>query len=114
MAPIASAWRSCILIADEVTDDAEQRLRALEATNDGFVLAEKDLELRGPGEFFGRQQSGLPELRLASLLHDLQVLEMAQAEAMELFKVDPELTAVENRLLRERVAQFWEQAGDVS
>jgi ATP-dependent DNA helicase RecG len=104
----------CILIADEVTDDAEQRLRALEATNDGFVLAEKDLELRGPGEFFGRQQSGLPELRLASLLHDLQVLEMAQAEAMELFKVDPELTAVENRLLRERVAQFWEQAGDVS
>jgi ATP-dependent DNA helicase RecG len=104
----------CILIADEVSDDAEQRLRALEATNDGFVLAEKDLELRGPGEFFGRQQSGLPELRLASLLHDLQVLEMAQAEAMELFKVDPELTAAENRLLRERVAQFWEQAGDVS
>ncbi len=75
----------CILIADEVTSDAEQRLIALEATNDGFVLAEKDLELRGPGEFFGRQQSGLPELRLASLLHDLSVLEMAQAEAVESF-----------------------------
>lgn len=104
----------CILIADEVTSDAEQRLMALEATNDGFVLAEKDLELRGPGEFFGRQQSGLPELRLASLLHDFQVLEMAQSEAAELFKVDPELTAADNRLLRERVAQFWEHAGDVS
>ena len=104
----------CILIADEVSGDAEQRLKALEETNDGFVLAEKDLELRGPGEFFGRQQSGLPELRLASLLHDLDILEMAQAEATEMFKVDPALEAPENRLLRERVAQFWEHAGDIS
>ncbi|MEZ4516654.1 MAG: ATP-dependent DNA helicase RecG [Chloroflexota bacterium] len=104
----------CVLIADEVSGDAEERLRALEETNDGFVLAEKDLEIRGPGEFFGRKQSGLPELPLASLLHDLQVLEMAQAEAADIFTSDPDLAAPENRLLRERVAQFWEHAGDIS
>lgn len=104
----------CILIADEVSNDAEQRLGALEETNDGFVLAERDLELRGPGEFFGRRQSGLPELKLASLLHDVDVMVQAQEEAAELFKVDPALEAPEHRLLRDLVAQFWQSAGDIS
>ncbi len=104
----------CILIADEVSNDAEQRLGALEETNDGFILAERDLELRGPGEFFGRRQSGLPELKLASLLHDMDVMVQAQTEAVELFKVDPALEAPEHRLLRDLVAQFWQSAGDIS
>jgi len=104
----------CILIAEDVSADAEQRLAALEATNDGFVLAERDLELRGPGEFFGRRQSGLPELRLASLLHDVEVLDMAQEEAATLFAVDPQLAWAEHRLLRERLEQFWAQAADAS
>jgi len=104
----------CILIAEDVSADAEQRLAALEATNDGFVLAERDLELRGPGEFFGRRQSGLPELRLASLLHDIEVLEMAQEEAAALFAVDLQLAWPEHRLLRERLEQFWAQAADAS
>jgi ATP-dependent DNA helicase RecG len=104
----------CILIAEDVTADAEQRLAALEATNDGFILAERDLELRGPGEFFGRRQSGLPELRLASLLHDVEVLDMAQEEAAALFAADPELEWPEHSALRERLEDFWEQTADAS
>ncbi len=103
----------CVLIADESTADAEKRLTALEDTNDGFLLAEKDLELRGPGEFFGRRQSGLPELRLASLL-DLPLLEKAQQEAMDLFAADPDLSLPEHELLREQLDRFWSEAGDVS
>jgi ATP-dependent DNA helicase RecG len=104
----------CILIAEDVTSEAEQRLAALEATNDGFVLAERDLELRGPGEFFGRRQSGLPELRLASLLHDVEVLKMVQEEAADLFAADPQLEQPEHRVLRQRLDAFWAESADPS
>ena len=103
----------CILIADEGTSEAEQRLRALEKSNDGFMLAEKDMELRGPGQFFGRRQSGLPELQLASLL-DMEMLQIAQEEAVKLYESDPQLQQDDHSFLRERVAHFWEKAGDVS
>lgn len=103
----------CLLLSDSATDEASQRLTALEQTNDGFQLAETDLRLRGPGEFFGRRQSGLPELRLASLL-DAPMLALARAESQRLFAEDPDLTQPEYQALRERVAQFWEQAADVS
>ncbi len=103
----------CVLIADESTGDAEKRLTALEDTNDGFLLAEKDLELRGPGEFFGRRQSGLPELRMASLL-DLPLLKMSQLEASKLFGDDPDLSLPEHDLLREQLNLFWRDAGDAS
>ncbi|MDT8305237.1 MAG: ATP-dependent DNA helicase RecG [Anaerolineae bacterium] len=103
----------CLLVSDAASLDAEERLQALEQTNDGFQLAEKDLELRGPGEFFGRRQSGMPELRLASLL-DLQLLELARGEAQALFAEDPELEPEELAALREQVRVFWEEAGDVS
>lgn len=103
----------CILIADDSSGDAEARLRALEQTNDGFQLAERDLEIRGPGEFFGRKQSGLPELQLASLLN-MEVLEAAREEAIALFAEDPYLQQPEHALLQEQVSHFWEDAGDVS
>jgi ATP-dependent DNA helicase RecG len=103
----------CLLISDSETGDAEERLSALEKTNDGFVLAEKDLEIRGPGEFFGRRQSGLPELQLASLL-DMNMLEIAQTEAKALFEADPLLEQPEHQLLNERIAKFWANAGDFS
>ena len=103
----------CILIADEGTSEAEQRLQALEKSNDGFVLAEKDLELRGPGEFFGRRQSGLPELKMASLL-DMEMLQIAREEAVKLYQADPQLQQDDHKMLRERVTRFWEKAGDVS
>lgn len=104
----------CILIAEDASNEAEQRLIALEETNDGFILAERDLELRGPGEFFGRRQSGLPELRFASLLHDMEILIMAQEDAAALFDADPDLEAPDHQLLGDQVRQFWEQASDIS
>ena len=103
----------CMLVADAASGDAEQRLQALEQSNDGFALAEKDLEIRGPGQFFGRQQSGLPELKLASLL-DSQLLEMARDEAQRIFAADPLLQRPEHAALHEKVADFWQDAGDVS
>jgi ATP-dependent DNA helicase RecG len=103
----------CLLVADGGSADAEERMRALEQTNDGFALAEKDLSLRGPGQFFGRQQSGLPELRMASLL-DMAMVELAREEAVALFNEDPYLQQPEHAPLRQRVEQFWADAGDVS
>lgn len=103
----------CILIADSSSPEAEERLQALEQTNDGFVLAEKDLEIRGPGQFFGRRQSGIPELKLASLL-DMETLQQARAVAETVFTTDPTLAAPEHQYLKERIAQFWEDAGDIS
>lgn len=108
-----SAQSYCILVTDSSSPEAEERLRALEQTNDGFALAEKDLEIRGPGEFFGHRQSGLPELQLASLL-DMSMVEAARAEATTLFAADPTLSLPEHQLLQERVTRFWEQASDVS
>ena len=103
----------CLLIADSETDIAADRLKALEDTNDGFVLAEKDLEIRGPGEFFGRRQSGLPELQQASLL-DMELLEITQKEARALFAEDPLLEKPEHQLLKDTVSRFWEHAADIS
>jgi ATP-dependent DNA helicase RecG len=103
----------CLLLADSTTPEAEERLSALEATNDGFVLAEKDLELRGPGEFFGTRQSGLPDLRLASI-SDVVTLEEARKEAQALFEQDISLEDPDHRLLARKVDQFWSGLGDVS
>lgn len=103
----------CLLVSDAGTAVAEERLTALEQTNDGFELAEKDLELRGPGEFFGRRQSGLPELQLASLL-DMDMLELTQREARALLADDPDLAKPEHQQLNDALARFWERAGDVS
>jgi ATP-dependent DNA helicase RecG len=101
----------CILLADSITPEAEERLTAMAETNDGFVLAQKDLELRGPGEFFGTRQSGLPDLKMADVL-DLQTLEQARSEAHKLFEQDPLLEAPDHRLLAWRVDQFWSAGRD--
>jgi ATP-dependent DNA helicase RecG len=109
----------CLLVSDTTSPDDPQtratweRLRAIEDTQNGFVLAEKDLELRGPGDFLGKRQSGLPTLRLASL-SNIRVLEQARAEAQNIFRDDPPLARPEHRLLKERVARFWQGEGDLS
>jgi ATP-dependent DNA helicase RecG len=103
----------CILLSDITTDVSEERLRAIEDTQDGFKLAERDLEMRGPGDFFGTRQSGLPELKLASL-GDTPLLELARREAQELFAEDPSLAFPDHRLLARRVHQFWGGEGDLS
>jgi ATP-dependent DNA helicase RecG len=103
----------CLLLADSSNVASDERLKAIETTDDGFKLAEKDLELRGPGEFFGTRQSGLPDLRLAKLT-DIRLLELAREQAEKLFNADQGLKSPENRLLAERVARFWSGEGDVS
>jgi len=103
----------CILMADVTTDVSEERLRAIEETQDGFKLAEKDLEMRGPGDFFGTRQSGLPELKLASL-GDTPLLELARREAQGLFAEDPTLSHPDHCLLARQVDEFWSGEGDLS
>lgn len=103
----------CVLVSDSKSADSAERLTALEQTNDGFELAEKDLELRGPGEFFGRRQSGLPELQMASLF-DTELLETARSEAQALVERDPDLEARDHAGLKAQMSRFWENAGDIS
>lgn len=103
----------CLLLADNTSAEAEARLQALERTQDGFALAEEDLKLRGPGEFFGTRQSGLPDLKVAKL-SDVHVLEQARAEAAELFRQDPELSRPEHAALAAQVREFWRGEGDLS
>jgi ATP-dependent DNA helicase RecG len=109
----------CLLLSDAASpDDPDtrttwERLKAIQETQDGFVLAEKDLELRGPGDFVGVRQSGLPALQLAKL-SDVGTLEMARHEAQLLFEQDPSLTRQEHQQLRGQVARFWQGHGDLS
>jgi len=103
----------CLLLADHPTAAGQQRLSVIETTQDGFKLAEEDLKLRGPGDFFGTRQAGLPDLKVATLA-DTKVLELARREAQAIFRDDPRLQAPEHRLLAEKVREFWSHAGEVS
>ena len=95
----------CILISDNRNEEARQRLKILTKTNDGFRLAEEDLRLRGPGDFFGVRQHGLPGLRVADLGCDAQLLQSAQKSAERLLSQDPELSR--SLALRARVAELF-------
>lgn len=104
----------CLLLSDAPTDMGEQRLQIIESTQDGFELADEDLKMRGPGEFFGTRQSGLPDLKVARL-SDVGVLKEARAVAKEIFQEDPDLSLPQNRLLARRLAEFWRRGkGDLS
>ncbi len=90
----------CILLANPRTEDARKRLEALTETVDGFAIAEEDLEIRGPGEFFGTRQHGLPEIRFGNIVSDMDIMEQARKAAFELIHSDPNLTAPEHKLLK--------------
>lgn len=92
----------CILVSDAQTEDSIQRLNCLQETSDGFALAEKDLALRGPGEFFGTRQHGLPDLKLANLMQDYDILEQARRDADVLIKQGQPLPEQLTALLKER------------
>ena len=96
----------CLLLAyHPFSEDAKRRLNAMESTSDGFKIAEEDLLIRGPGEFFGTRQSGIPDLRLANIVRDIGLLETARKEAFDLVDADPELKKYP--LLREALRTKW-------
>ncbi len=90
---------SCFLFANPTSEEAKKRLRILTKTTDGFVISEEDLKLRGPGDFFGTKQSGVPFFQMADLIRDTSILMEARKEAVRILASDPELTSTENRLL---------------
>ncbi len=94
----------CLLLSDDPSQTAQQRLKLLEEINDGFALAEADLKLRGPGDYFGTRQSGLPEFQAADF-SDVKLIETARQEAMSLLDADPGLAKPEHEALRDAVAR---------
>jgi len=99
----------CMLLAENPSEVGRERLGVIENVQDGFILAEEDLKMRGPGEFFGTRQSGLPDLRMAKL-SDVKILELARNEAIQLFQVDPGLKKPEHQPLASEMARVWPQA----
>lgn len=103
----------CLLLADKLSDEAQQRLEALERTNNGFELAEEDLKLRGPGEFFGTRQSGLPDMRFVKL-SDTRLLETARREAKLILDEDSTLETSKYQQLHKNLNKFWEARSDIN
>lgn len=97
----------CILINESMNPISRERMRILQASNDGFKISEKDLELRGPGEFFGTRQHGLPELKVANLIRDIDILKRAQIDAQEIITKDPELKTEANYKLKEKIDEIF-------
>jgi ATP-dependent DNA helicase RecG len=96
----------CLLLAENPTAYGQERLKAIEEIDNGFLLAEKDLQLRGPGEFFGTRQSGMPDLKMARLT-DTILLEKARREAIKLFQYDPDLSLPEHKFLAMEFKRVW-------
>ncbi|MGH2350897.1 MAG: ATP-dependent DNA helicase RecG [Chloroflexota bacterium] len=103
----------CLLLSDSPGAEENPRLRAVVANHDGFALAEEDLKLRGPGEFFGTRQSGLPDLKVAKL-SDVAVLEAARRQAQAICERDPDLERPEHAALRTQVDAFWRTADEAA
>ncbi|MBM7659400.1 ATP-dependent DNA helicase RecG [Bacillus mesophilus] len=93
----------CILLADPKSETGKERMRIMTETNDGFVLSEKDLELRGPGDFFGRKQSGVPEFKVADMIHDYRALEVARQDAVQLIQSKVFWEGQDYKYLREMI-----------
>lgn len=95
----------CVLLADPKTDEGTERMMSMTEINDGFRLAEKDLELRGPGDFFGKKQSGLPDFKMADLVHDYRTLEVARQDAAVIIYDDAFWVDAEYKHLREMLEE---------
>ena len=97
----------CILLADPKGDDGKARLNVMVKTQNGFEIAEHDLQLRGPGEFYGTRQSGMPDFRLADLINDIDVIAVAREAAQEIIEADPTLEWPEHQALERGLQRFW-------
>lgn len=99
----------CFLMAmDKPGEEAKRRLKVMVQSADGFHIAEKDLEIRGPGDFIGTRQSGLPDLRIANIIRDQELLQAARDEAFSLVENDPEIKSAENQNLRKALSAKWQ------
>ena len=96
-----------MLITDNVNETTKKRLKIVSSTNDGFRISEEDLKLRGPGDFFGDKQHGLPKLKIADMSQDMNVLKTAQITARKITGDDPLLEKPENKGLRELVDRLF-------
>ena len=103
----------CILFCSSHGEVAKERMKVMCSTNDGFKISERDLEIRGPGEFFGTKQHGLPEMKIANFFTDMDILKESQAAAAEILKADPGLSLPENRGLKEAVNRTFKKVGGV-
>ena len=102
----------CILINYSKNKIARERMKILQESTDGFIISEKDLEIRGPGEFFGTRQHGLPELKIANLFTDIKILKVVQKEALEIMKTDPYLEKKEHQNLKKQISNMFKDLGD--
>lgn len=102
----------CILMADPKSETGKERMRIMSETTDGFELSEKDLELRGPGDFFGKKQSGMPEFKVADMVHDYRALETARKDAADLVQADAFWTDPEYKELRQTLIDSGVLGGD--
>ena len=103
----------CIMFGDINSGVAKERMKVMCETNDGFKISEKDLEIRGPGEFFGTRQHGLPEMRIGNFFTDMDVLKETQEAAAEILKEDPLLESEKYSGLKKSVQREFERIGEV-
>ena len=102
----------CVLFSNSKSDETKRRLKAMTSTNDGFKIAQEDLELRGPGDFFGERQHGLPSLKVADLKCDIELMHLARRAADRLLQSDPDLTAAEHQGIAEKIKDLFDTASD--
>ncbi len=105
------AASSCVLISDAVNEEAQRRLRVMTRTSDGFKIADEDLQMRGPGDFFGSRQHGLPEMKIADMLSQTKLMHEASDCAERLLAADPLLSSAPHAALRQAVEQLYAQVG---
>jgi ATP-dependent DNA helicase RecG len=104
----------CILAADGKSgEDARKRLQILMKTSSGFEIAEEDLKIRGPGDFAGVRQSGLPDVKFLDIVRDFKIIKKAREEAFQLEKDDPDLSRKENILIREKLHEKYKKIWDI-
>jgi ATP-dependent DNA helicase RecG len=103
----------CILYNESESEVSRQRMKVMQETCDGFIISEKDLELRGPGDFFGTRQHGMPDLKIANLFKDMEILKLAQKEAINILKEDEDLQRPENSKLKDIVTSMKEEFSKV-
>lgn len=102
----------CVLFSSATNEDTRARLDVMCKTGDGFKIAEEDLKIRGPGDFFGSRQHGLPEMKIADLSYDMDILRSAQKAALDIIKEDPKLEKAENLKLSERIQEVFDFSED--